>query len=33
MGGEGVLDASTDSDSSGGGVQLSILGEVTPSVD
>ena len=33
VGGVGVLGDSTDSDSSGGGVQLSILGEVTPSVD
>ena len=29
----GVLGNSTDSDSSGGGVLLSVLGEVTPSVD
>ena len=33
MGGVGVLDDSIDPDFSGGGVQLSILGEVTPSVD
>ena len=33
MGGEGVLGDSSDSDSSGGGVRISILGEVTPSVD
>ena len=33
VGGVGVLGDSTDSDSSGGGVLLSVLGEVTPSVD
>ena len=33
VGGVGVLGDSTDSDSSDGGVLLSILGEVTPAVD
>ena len=33
MGGVGVLGDSTDSDCSGGGVLLSVLGEVTPSID
>ena len=33
MGGVGVLCDSTVSDSSGEGVLLSVLGEVTPSVD
>ena len=31
--GVGVVRDSTDSDPSGGGVLLSVLGEVTPSVD
>ena len=33
MGGVGVLGDSTDSDYSSGDVLLSVLGEVTPSVD
>ena len=33
MGEVGVLGDSTDSDSSGGGVLLSVLGDLTPSVD
>ena len=33
VGGVGVLGDSTDSDSSGGGVLLLVLGEVTPSVN
>ena len=33
MGRVGVLGDSADSDSSGGGVLLPVLGEVTPSVD
>ena len=33
MGGVGVLGDSTDSDSSGAGVRVSVLGEVTPLVD
>ena len=33
VGGVGVLGDSTDSDFSGGGVLLSVLGEITPSVD
>ena len=33
VGGVGVLGDSTDSDSSGGGVLIPVLGEVTPSVD
>ena len=33
VGGVGVLGDSTDSDSSGEGVLIPVLGEVTPSVD